>query len=188
MQGLAIPWNFVRIRGQTGIRRSSNSISGLPAMDWVTRLNPLRNRLFHIYFRFFRPVTMGVRGVVIDDQNRVLLVRHSYVPGWHIPGGGVEKDETAALSLSRELREEGNIEVTGPMTLHGIYFNKRASRRDHVLVYVVREFIFHGPRAPDFEIVESGFFALDALPPATVRSTRERLEEIFAGKAQAEIF
>jgi len=157
-------------------------------MDWVTRLNPLRNRLFHIYFRFFRPVTLGVRGVVIDDQNRILLVRHSYVPGWHIPGGGVEKDETAELSLSRELREEGNIEVTGPMTLHGIFFNKRASRRDHVLVYVVRDFTFHGPRAPDFEIVESGFFGLNALPATTSRSTRERLDEIFTGKPKAEIF
>ena len=157
-------------------------------MDWVTRLNPLRNNLFHVYFRLFRPMTMGVRGLVIDAEGRVYLVRHSYVPGWHIPGGGVEAGETVLMSLARELREEANIEVTGRAALHGVYFNSRASRRDHVLLYVVREFVCHGPRAPDMEILEGGFFALDALPAATARSTRERLDEIFGGAPKAEIW
>ena len=125
---------------------------------------------------------MGVRAVVLDGDNRIFLVRHSYVPGWHLPGGGVEPGETALASLGRELEEEGNIEMTGPAELLGLYFNDKGSDRDHVAVYVVRQFHQSGPRKPDWEIVESGFYPLDALPEGTTRATLSRLAEL-AGKA-----
>ena len=125
---------------------------------------------------------MGVRAVVLDGDNRIFLVRHSYVPGWHLPGGGVEPGETALVSLGRELEEEGNIEMTGPAELLGLYFNDKGSDRDHVAVYVVRQFHQSGPRKPDWEIVESGFYALDALPEGTTRATLSRLAEL-EGKA-----
>ena len=45
-------------------------------------------------------MTFGVRGVIHDaGNNAVFLVRHTYVPGWHFPGGGVEAGETALESL-----------------------------------------------------------------------------------------
>ena len=78
--------------------------------------------------------------MVIDGEGRVFLVKHSYVAGWHLPGGGVETGETFLKALTRELAEEGNIVLTAPPVLHGIFFNGRASRRDHVALYVVREF------------------------------------------------
>jgi 8-oxo-dGTP pyrophosphatase MutT (NUDIX family) len=81
-----------------------------------------------------------VRGLVVDAERRVFLVKHSYVAGWHLPGGGVEPGETLAAALARELREEGNIELTAPAVLFAVYFNRRISRRDHVALYVARSF------------------------------------------------
>ena len=100
----------------------------------------LRGRLFHLYFRLKRPMTFGVRGLVHDaDRNSVFLIRHTYVPGWQLPGGGVEVGETALEALERELFEEGNIELAGPPVLKSMHFNRKASRRDHVAFYLVEQ-------------------------------------------------
>ncbi|HZP75908.1 MAG TPA: NUDIX domain-containing protein [Pseudolabrys sp.] len=144
--------------------------------------------LMHLYWRFSRAATLGTRAAVIDRDGRVFLIKHSYVAGWHLPGGGVETDETMMLALKRELKEEGNIELTGEPVLHGIFFNARVSRRDHVAVYVVRDFRQPGPPVPDHEIIDHGFFAPDALPADTSRATRDRLAEILQGKPKSEIW
>src|SRR6266852_2311389 len=97
-------------------------------------------RVLHTYWRFARGLTLGARALVVDEAGRVFLVKHSYVSGWHLPGGGVETGETFIDALIRELDEEGNIEPTAPPRLHGLFFNDRVSRRDHVAVFVVEEF------------------------------------------------
>src|ERR1051325_10868317 len=101
-------------------------------------LEPAIRRLLHLYWRFARGLTLGVRAVVIDAAGRVFLVKHSYVAGGHLPGGGVEAAETVEEALTRELSEEGGITLAATPQLHGIFFNARISRRDHVAVYVVR--------------------------------------------------
>jgi ADP-ribose pyrophosphatase YjhB (NUDIX family) len=141
---------------------------------------PLR-RVLHVYWRFARGMTLGVRAVVLDGQGRVFLVRHSYVAGWHLPGGGVERGESVRDALARELREEGNIELAGPPELHGVFYNRRVSRRDHVVLFVVRNFHQPGPPVPDFEVVEHGFFPPDALPEDTTTATHTRLAEVLRG-------
>ncbi|MFZ4533893.1 MAG: NUDIX domain-containing protein [Alsobacter sp.] len=123
-------------------------------------------------------MTLGVRAAILHPDKGVFLVKHSYVAGWHLPGGGVEAGETILASMMREVEEEANIEVTGEPVLHGVFFNIHASRRDHVVVYVVTTFTERGPRLPDREIVEASFFPLDGLPVDTTRGTRERLDEI----------
>ena len=45
-------------------------------------------------------MTLGVRAVVLDGENRVFLVKHCYVSGWHLPGGGVEVGESFLDALS----------------------------------------------------------------------------------------
>ena len=111
----------------------------------------------------------------------MFLVRHSYLPGWHLPGGGVEVGETALEALARELREEGHIELTGAPVLHGVYLNTFVTKRDHVLIYVVRDFHQTHARGADLEIVEAGFFPVDNLPDTTARGSRERLAEVLSG-------
>jgi ADP-ribose pyrophosphatase YjhB (NUDIX family) len=135
----------------------------------------------HTYWRFSRGMTLGVRGVVLDQQNRVFLIRHTYVPGWHLPGGGVETGETAQEALERELREEACIAIDEPPSLFGVFFNNRVSRRDHVLVYVIRRFTVLQAKQPDREIAEAGFCPLDNLPEETTSATRSRLAEILEG-------
>jgi ADP-ribose pyrophosphatase YjhB (NUDIX family) len=149
-------------------------------------LEPVVRRVLHFSWRFTRGMTLGVRAVVVDGDGKVFLVEHSYVSGWHLPGGGVETDETLHVALERELREEGNIELTGPAQLFGVYFNRRISRRDHVAVFIVRSFRQTAPPQPGHEIIGHGFFARDALPADTTRATRERLAEVFDGRAVAE--
>ena len=139
-------------------------------------------RLLHLYFRFARGMTFGVRAVVLNERGEVFLIRHTYVPGWHFPGGGVEVGETAELSLERELSEEAGIAATERPVLHGLFFNRRISRRDHVAVYVISQFRIESVKQPDREIAEAGFFPLDNLPEGTTPATRRRLAEIISGQ------
>jgi len=149
--------------------------------DLRKRLEPLLRRVFHLYWLMVRGMTLGVRGVVLDADNRVFLVRHSYVSGWHLPGGGVEVGETFLEALRRELVEEGRIELTEEPVLHGLFFNGHVSRRDHVAVYIVRQFRQDRPPEPNREIVECGFYAAGALPAETTRGTRLRIAEVLDG-------
>src|ERR1051325_3241885 len=99
------------------------------ALDGLRRaLEPAIRRVLHTYWRFARGLTVGVRAIVIDTHGRVFLVKHSYVTGWHLPGGGVGPGETIGEALDRELQEEGGIPPLEPPVLHGVFFNSRVSR------------------------------------------------------------
>ena len=144
---------------------------------------PLIRRLMHAYWRFQRGMTLGVRAAVFDEAGRVFLIKHSYVSGWHLPGGGVEPGETLREALARELQEEGNIACTAEPALFAFYFNDRVSRRDHVALFVVRAFVQPSAPVRNREIVDHGFFAPGALPEGTTVATRARIDEILDGLA-----
>jgi ADP-ribose pyrophosphatase YjhB (NUDIX family) len=158
-------------------------------VDSIRRpFEPVARPLLHLYWRFARGLTIGVRALVADEMGRVFLVKHSYVAGWHLPGGGVEAGESLMAALERELREEGNIEITAPPRLFAVYFNRRISRRDHVALYLVRSFRQSATPQPNREIVAHGFFAADSLPQDTTRGTRARIAEVFGEQIAAELW
>jgi 8-oxo-dGTP pyrophosphatase MutT (NUDIX family) len=152
------------------------------------RFEPLLRRVFHFYWRFARGATLGAFAMVIDGEGRIFLIKHSYVSGWHLPGGGVETGETLLTALARELMEEGNIRLTGEPAMHGVFHNARVSRRDHVALYVVRDFTQDAAPVPDHEIVAHGFFAPDELPEDTGRATRARIAEVLDGVKVSELW
>lgn len=151
-------------------------------MNWRTRIEPFTRPLFFLVSRLTRGMTLGVRGVVMDDQGRVLLVKHTYLEGWWLPGGGVDRGETTQAAAARELREEAGVVARSSPRLISVHSNERRFRGDHVLVYAIDDYEL-AERTSHGEIAEVGWFAPDALPEDAHRSTRARLAEIFGGQA-----
>ncbi len=147
-----------------------------------------RDRVFQVWFRLRRSATLGVRGIVEDDHGRVLLVRHTYTPGWHFPGGGVEKLETCALSMQRELLEEAGIEAkTEDIELISVHANQAFFPNDHVLVYRIARWS-QGAATSRGEIAEVRFVDPQNPPEGVSPGTRRRLGELFGGKTRCELW
>ena len=131
-----------------------------------------------LWWRVRRPRSLGVRVIVLDASDRILLVRHTYIDRWHLPGGGVDKWEATDAAAAREVREETGIAATIER-LHGVFHNRQEYKDDQVVVYVARA-DDTAWRADGFEIAEAGWFASDALPDVSP-ATRRRLDEFAAG-------
>ncbi len=155
------------------------SHQGSDCMRFLVRFYPLARLFLRVYWRFSRPLTAGARVLVIDERNRVLLVRHTYMPGWYLPGGGVEGGETMRAAAERELWEEVGVTPKEALEFFSLYANFAEFKSDHVSLFVLRAFEMRAQ--PNREIAEFGFFALDALPAETSNATRVRIQEVMEG-------
>jgi len=136
-------------------------------------------RLLHYVHFIRRSHTLGVRAIVRDNEGRVFLVKHTYVPGWYLPGGGVEWGETFGEALAKELREEGNIHLHSEGRLIGLYQNRNTSKRDHVALYECCNWVQpEPPKVPNREILDARFFVVNDLPEDVSEATRRRLREL----------
>ena len=155
-------------------------------MSWRIRLEPVITPIFRAWWRLRRPMTLGVRGLACDENGRVLLVRHTYADGWHLPGGGVERGESAWTAALRELAEEGGVEAL-ELRLIGFYSNHAKFRNDHIALYRAETWRACATRE-NGEIAERGFFARDALPDGVTPATRRRLAEVFDGAPPSDVW
>jgi ADP-ribose pyrophosphatase YjhB (NUDIX family) len=134
--------------------------------------------LYGIWRFFVRPVVVGVRVMMIRNEE-VLLVHHTYVPGWYMPGGGLNRGETLEQGARREAAEEVGAELHN-LSLVGAYSNFKEWRSDHNILFLSTDFSLSGERDRR-EIAEVRFFPLDALPEDLWPGHRLRLEEYRSG-------
>ncbi|HEX6866183.1 MAG TPA: NUDIX domain-containing protein [Caulobacteraceae bacterium] len=145
-------------------------------MMWKRRIEPIARPALKAHARLTRGMTLGVRGMVFDEAGQVLLIQHTYVRGWHLPGGGVERHETAEEALARELVEEAGVEIAGAPALLGVYSNIATFRGDHVLVYRIDDWRACAQTSRG-EIHAIDWFAPDALPDGVTEGTQRRIDE-----------
>lgn len=138
-----------------------------------------------VYWRIRKPLTLGARAIIIDEHKSVLLVRHSYLLGWYLPGGGVEKGETFFAAIRRELREECAVEAIQLRLCH-LYYSEREGKRDHIALFHVSDYRTVAGQSPDPEVEEVRFFSWEDLPADTTPATRRRLTEFRTNQFEEE--
>lgn len=148
--------------------------------NWRLRFERLITPVFRTYWRFSRPATIGVRGVACNEAGHVMLVKHTYIRGWHLPGGGVERGENAPYAITREMAEEAGIEAIDQPAIFALYSNHANYAGDHIGLYRLGAWKPCPPRV-DGEIAERGFFDPANPPEGTTPATLRRLAEVFKG-------
>ena len=134
-------------------------------------------QLIRIYWRIFRPITAGVRVLLVENRS-VILVKHTYEDAWYLPGGGLKRGETLADAARRETAEEVNGQLQD-LRLFGIYTNFSQLKTDHIVLFISEDFTWQA-KADKAEIEAIGQFSFDRLPANLSRGTKRRLDEYLA--------
>ncbi|MDG2523632.1 NUDIX domain-containing protein [Caulobacter segnis] len=154
-------------------------------MSWRRRIEPFTRPLFKVFSRATRSMTLGVRGLVVNEAGWILLVEHTYLPGWYLPGGGVERGETAEAALAREMEEEAGVRLEGRPRLLSFHSNDHAFSGDHVLIYRIDRWS-PCPLTSRGEIAAVEWFDPENLPDAVTPATRARIMEAL-GKVEPDL-
>jgi ADP-ribose pyrophosphatase YjhB (NUDIX family) len=138
-------------------------------------IKKLLYRVLSAYWWVMRPTTLGSCLMVLREDS-VLLVRMTYVDGWHFPGGGVKRGESFAEAGRRELREECGLDAK-EQTLLQVFFSQKRKKNDHVALYLVTSFTEIANPRPSPEIAEMRYFPMDQLPLDASASVIKRIDE-----------
>jgi 8-oxo-dGTP diphosphatase len=133
---------------------------------------------------------MAAAAIFLDDDDRVLLVRPTYRPGWDLPGGVVEADEAPRAAVRREVAEELGLDRS-PGRLLAVDWVPPDPRRTEGLVTV-----FDGGRLtpdeaaairlPAAELAAWSFAPADRLPHLMVPLLARRIAACLAALAAGE--
>ena len=134
-----------------------------------------------VAWRIIRPQRIAVFGLVFNEAGQVLLVENSYAKGWRLPGGGVERGETAEASLIREMQEETGITPTR-YRFQGIFLHEWCGSSNQILNYVIDA--YEGmPKADGIEILRIMWPDPAQLPDGIEEGVCRRLAEWLQGAA-----
>jgi len=149
-----------------------------------TFLHQIANRVIHKYQSFLGICTLGSRAIILNSQNQILLVKHTYQPHWYLPGGGVKKRESAKKAVLRELKEEMGLTVIGEPELFGIYHHTYLGVSDYPIIYIVKNYSLTDAYSPEIE--QMGWFDYANLPDMTSPGTKRRLNEYFTDSPRSD--
>ncbi len=139
---------------------------------------------------------VGVGGLILDGENRVLLVKRRFEPysgRWSIPGGHVEFGERLEEALRRELREEVGLNVLNSRPYAVVELIVRGRERGVAFHYIIVDFLvtnYSGSLTVDVEELEGGaFFTIgEALKLDLSPSTRKLLEVLEREGSSSNVF
>lgn len=121
-----------------------------------------------------RPSVVGVHGIPLTPEGKIVLVTLSYAHGWRLPGGGQGKTEDARSAMVRELREEIGLIRYDRIELVERFEHRPDYRRAQGSLFVVRGVLYRPKWS--LEVKEVGEFELNDLPEGTASITRELLD------------
>jgi ADP-ribose pyrophosphatase YjhB (NUDIX family) len=103
---------------------------------------------------------VGVTGIIFNEQNEILLFKHTYRShAWSLPGGYLKSGEHPCEALEREIKEESGLVVSIDDSL-----KTRTDRDTARLDMCYTGVLIGGEFTPSHEVSEFGFFAKDKLP------------------------
>lgn len=133
----------------------------------------------------FSKRTVGARALVIQND-QILLVKHTYMPGWCTIGGGVDAGESGLQALRRELKEEVGIDLQESPPILGFYYNYHQKRDDYVIVYICKK--FSKKKVVSREILEEEWFLFNELPHDISPGTKRRIEEYLGQRPPSDVW
>ncbi|MCM3922237.1 NUDIX domain-containing protein [Frankia sp. AiPs1] len=139
----------------------------IAAMVWRALRGSVQWRLLWIWHATFM---VGVTGIVRDDDDRILLLRHRLWPKdrqWGLPTGYAKKSESFEATIVREVLEETGLKVRVRELA-----NLKSGYRLRVEVAYEADFVGGSVKLASFEILEAQWFSRSHLPEGLLESHR----------------